>query len=205
LRSASLVRANLVMATIAGFIAFQFIATFYLQEVLEWSAIQAALAFLPGGLLIALAAPRAGALVTRLGPTVTLSAGMLAFALAYLLYLRIDSDFTYATVMLPTMLLLGVGFSLGYPAANIVATNGVADAEQGLAAGLVNTSFQLGGALILAIVTAVITSRTDGSANPTDATLLDALHPALLVIGAAALLGFATGLTGLRRSRRALP
>ena len=57
------------------------------------------------------------------------------------------------------MLLLGLGFALTYPAVNMAATSGVADHEQGLASGLVSTSFQLGGAVGLAIVTAVITSR----------------------------------------------
>lgn len=203
LRSPTLVRANVVMATIGGFVAFQFVATLYLQDVLDWTVLETALAFLPGGVLIALAAPRIVPVVTRLGPTLTLSAGMLAFALGYLLYLRIDADIAYAAVMLPTMLLLGVGFSLAYPAANMMATNGVADAEQGLASGLVNTSFQLGGALTLAIVAAVVSSRTDGASDPNE--LLDAFRPALVVIAAGAMLGLASALTGARGSRRAGP
>lgn len=199
LRSASLVRANLAMAMIGCFVAFQFIATVYMQDVLGWSALPTALAFLPGGVLIAFGAPRIGTLVTRVGPTLPLAGGMLAFLLGYLLFLRIDAEFVYAAVMLPTMLLLGVGFTLGYPSANMVATNGVAQAEQGLAAGLVNTSFQLGGALMLAIVTAVVSTSTGGSPDPENAALLAAFHPALLVIAGGALLGLTAALTGLRR------
>jgi MFS family permease len=199
LRSVALVRANLVMVTIGCFVGFQFVATLYLQGVIGWSALPTALAFLPGGALIALGAPRIGALVTRIGAIRTLVFGMLAFVLGYALYLRIDTDFGYATLMLPTMIFLGIGFVLAYPSANMIATSGVDDREQGLASGLVNTSFQLGGALTLAIVSAVVSSRAHGSTNPRD--LLDAFHAALIVIAGGAALGLAVALTGLRRSR----
>ena len=63
--------------------------------------------------------------------------------------------------MLPTMLLAGLGFALAYGPLNIAATNGIAPQEQGLAGGLVNTSFQFGGALALAVVTAVNAAYTD--------------------------------------------
>ena len=56
------------------------------------------------------------------------------------------------------MLLIGLGFTLGYAALNVQATAGVADHEQGLAAGLVQTSFQIGGAVVLAAVSAVVSS-----------------------------------------------
>src|SRR5687768_13536047 len=67
-------------------------ATVYLQDVLGWRALQTALAFLPGGVLIALGAPRTAALVTRTGPTLPLAGGMTAFLLGYLLYPRIESE-----------------------------------------------------------------------------------------------------------------
>ena len=62
--------------------------------------------------------------------------------------------------MLPTMLLAGLGFALAYGPLNIAATNGIAPEEQGLAGGLLNTSFQFGGALVLAVVTAVNNAYT---------------------------------------------
>ena len=62
---------------------------------------------------------------------------------------RVDAGFGYWAVLLPTMLLIGTGFALAFPSLNIAATNGVQDHEQGLASGLVNTSFQIGGALVL--------------------------------------------------------
>ena len=82
-------------------------------------------------------------------------ASAVAFALGYALFLRVDAT-PYWITFLPTMLLIGVGFALGYAALNVQATAGVADHEQGLAAGLVQTSFQIGGAIVLAAVSAVV-------------------------------------------------
>jgi hypothetical protein len=98
--------------------------------------------------------------------------------------------------MLPTFIFAGLGFGLAYGPLNVAATNGVAPEEQGLAGGLVNTSFQFGGALVLAVVTAVNNANTgaDGSAQ----ALLDGFHPAIIVSLAAALLGVAAMTVGRR-------
>ena len=69
-------------------------------------------------------------------------------------------DSSYAFGMLPTFLLAGLGFGLAFGPLNVAATTGVAPEEQGLAGGLVNTSFQLGAALVLAVVTAVVNATT---------------------------------------------
>ena len=66
----------------------------------------------------------------------------------------------YVLTFLPTMLLIGLGFALGYASLSVQATSGVADHEQGLAAGLVQTSFQMGGAIVLAAVSAVVGQGT---------------------------------------------
>ena len=73
------------------------------------------------------------------------------------------------------MLLIGVGFGLSFPAFNMQATAGIADHEQGLASGLVNTSLQVGGALGLAIATAVISANSGGATQ--GAALLDGFQP----------------------------
>jgi hypothetical protein len=90
-------------------------------------------------------------------------------------------------VILPTMLLLGAGFALCFPALNMQATAGIADHEQGLASGLVNTSFQLGGAIVLALVTAVVSAN----AVPGDAGagVIDALRPATTLVLGVAIVG----------------
>ena len=156
LRSAPLVRANLgAMCLFGAYVGFQFVVTLYLQGTLGWSALETALAFLPGGLLVAFGAPRMGALIDRYGTGRLIVASAVAFTLGYALFLRVDAT-PYLLAFLPTMLLIGAGFALGYSSLTVQATAGVSDHEQGLAAGLVQTSFQLGGAVVLAAVSAVV-------------------------------------------------
>jgi MFS family permease len=196
LRSGSLRRANLgAMAVFGAYVSFQFIGTLYMQGLLGWSALQTALAFLPAGLLVAFGAPRIGPLVDRFGTQRLLVAGAVAFVAAYALFLRIDETSSYVAVMLPSILLIGVGFALSFPSLNIQATAGVADREQGLASGLVSTSFQVGGAVVLAAVSAVVTSET-GSATDA-ASLLDGFRPAIAVATLVAALGLAVALSGI--------
>jgi MFS family permease len=160
LRSTPLVRANLgAMCLFGAYVGFQFVATLYLQNTLGWSALETALAFLPGGLLVAVGAPRMGAVITRYGTAKPVVASALAFAAGYALFLPVDAT-PYAIGFLPSMLLIGVGFTLGYASLNVQATAGVSDHEQGLAAGLVQTSFQFGGAVVLAAVSAVVGTGT---------------------------------------------
>ncbi|RKQ92227.1 putative MFS family arabinose efflux permease [Solirubrobacter pauli] len=163
LRSGSLVRANLgAMALFGAYVGFQFVATLYLQGTLGWSALETALAFLPAGLLVAFGAPRMGAVISRYGTTKPILASTVAFTAGYALFLPIDAT-PYFLTFLPVILLLGLGFALGYAALNVQATAGVSDHEQGLAAGLVQTSFQMGGAVVLAAVTSVV-----GAGSTTD-------------------------------------
>jgi predicted MFS family arabinose efflux permease len=163
------------------------VGTLYLQEMHGWSPVETALAFLPGGLLVALGSPRIGPLVDRYGTPRIIAAGMLAFVVGFALFLRLDGSPSYVGLMLPTMLLIGLGFALCFPAQSIQATAGVADHEQGLASGLVNTSFQLGGAIGLAIVTAVVAGDTS----------VDAFRPAIAVVVGFAALGLLVSLAGL--------
>jgi MFS family permease len=162
-----------------------------------------ALAFLPAGLIVAFGAPRVGALADRIGTQRVILLGALAFVIGYALFLRIGDDSSYILVMLPTMLLIGVGFALCFPSLNIQATAGVANEEQGLASGLVSTSFQVGGAVVLAVVSAVVTSQT-GSATDS-ASLLDGYRPALGVVTLVAVLGLAVALSGVRLRRARVP
>jgi MFS family permease len=160
LRNGPLVRANLgAMALFGAYVGFQFIATLHLQDTLGWSALETALAFLPGGLLVALGAPRMGAIISRYGTLRPILASTLAFTAGYALFLPVDAT-PYVLTFLPVMLLIGLGFALGYAALNVQATAGVADHEQGLAAGLVQTSFQMGGAIVLAGVSSIADKQT---------------------------------------------
>jgi EmrB/QacA subfamily drug resistance transporter len=204
LRSGALRRANFgAMAVIGGWFGVQFIATLYMQQLRGWSALTTALAFLPGGLIVAFGAPQAGKLVDRFGTTRPIALGMLSFLIGYVLFLGLGSDSPYAAAILPTIVLAGLGFTLAYGPLNVAATNGVADAEQGLASGLVNTSFQVGGAIALAVVTAVINAGVAGSDAPAGSAsaLLDGYDSGLIVSVAVAALGLIATLSGARLVR----
>jgi predicted MFS family arabinose efflux permease len=199
LRNLSLVRANLGAAGVFGsYFGFQFIGTLYLQSTLGWSPLQTGLGFLPSGLIVAFGAPRVWVLVNRYGTQRIFGLGALGFLSAYLLFLRIDAAPVYVAVIMPSMVLIGIAFALCFPSLNLQATNGVADQEQGLASGLLNTSFQLGGAIGLAITSAVISS---GLAHGDSA--LDAYKPAIVVVAGIAALAFLAALSGLLPNRRA--
>jgi EmrB/QacA subfamily drug resistance transporter len=191
LRSGALVRANIGAMVLTGsWYGFQFIATLYMQQLRGWSALEAGLAVLPGGLAVALLAPRiAVPLVQRFGFGPVIGTGLASATIGYALFLPIGLHSHYVTGMLPTFVLGGLGFALAYGPLTMAATNGIAPEEQGLASGLVNTSFQFGGALVLAIVTAVADAATgpDGSAQ----SVLDGFHAALYVPLVAAVLGVA--------------
>jgi hypothetical protein len=169
LRSWPIAHANVVGAVLSGaYTSFQFLVTLYLQQALGWSPIAMALGFLPGGLLVIASATRMDRVLERVPTQVLIALGMTSFLAAYLLFLRVDPALGYAALLLPTMLLLGTGFALSFPSMNAQATSGVVDEEQGLASGLVNTSVQVGGAIILAVVSAVLgaAARTEGPAQP---------------------------------------
>jgi MFS family permease len=189
------------MATLFGaYVGFQFVMTLYLQALNDWSPVETALAFLPAGLLVAAGSPRLGPLVDRFGTQRIIGAGALASLLGYALILRIDTVPDYLGVFLPTILLIGIGFMLLFPTLNIQATSGVANHEQGLASGLVQTSFQIGGAVGLAIVTAIVSAQAGGSTDP--GMLMDAYRTALGVAIVAAAMGVVVALSGLLQERR---
>jgi MFS family permease len=191
LRSGPLLRANIAgMLLFGGYFGFQFVGTLYLQTLNGWSALETALAFLPAGMLVAFGAPRIGPLVDRFGTSRLIALGALSLLAGYALFLRLDGTPSYVGLMLPTMLLLGIGFALTFPSANIQAVAGVADHEQGLASGLLNTSFQIGGAVGLAVITAVVSS---GGGAPT----LDDFQSAIAVVVGVAVLGLANAASAL--------
>jgi sugar phosphate permease len=177
------------MMLIGGWFGFQFIATLYMQQLRGWSPLETGLAIFPGGFLVAVLAPRIAPLVMRFGIARLITAGLASTAAGYALFLRTGLDSGYAAVMLPTFVLAGLGFALAYGPLNIAGTNGVAAEEQGLASGLVSTSFQFGGALVLAVVTAVNSAATGAPGSPQG--LLDGFHAAIVVSVIAAGVGVA--------------
>lgn len=201
LRSSSLVRANVGMSVFFGaYVGFQFVMTLYLQQVLRWSALQTALGFLPAAAIVTFAAPRIARMIARFGTSRTIIAGVSTHVAAYALLLAIARDNPYAVGVLPSMILLGIGFTLAFAPFQIEGTSGVPDHEQGLAGGLLNTSTQIGGAVGLAIVTAVLTASDESKSGP--GALLAGFTPAMITVTVLAAIGLLAALSGTLERRR---
>ncbi|WP_037319427.1 MFS transporter [Amycolatopsis orientalis] len=155
LKSGRLVRANAAALLFAGsFFGFQFLVTLYLQELRGWTTLETSLALLVVGIDAVLAPTLTPRLVARFGNTRVIFGGLVLATVAYALFTPLGLDWTYAA-MFPSMIILGLGFALAYGPLTIVATDGIAEDEQGLAGGLLYTAFQFGAALGLSAVTAV--------------------------------------------------
>ncbi|MGP3960853.1 MFS transporter [Nonomuraea sp. 3N208] len=206
LRSGALVRANLMAALLtASFFGFQFLITLYLQELRGWSTIQTGLALLAAAADVVLAPTLTPWLVNRYGNAKVVLGGLLSGLLAYALFLGVGLDWTYAA-MLPSMLLIGLMFAFVYGPLTIVATDGIAEHEQGLAGGLINSSFQFGAALGLSAVTAINVAAL--TPEPTPQAALTALRTALIAPVAATLLAACIATIALHthaRSRDRIP
>ncbi len=195
LTNVNLVRANIVTILFAGsFFGFQFITVLYLQDLRQWSPIETGLALLVIAIDAILAPTLTPKLVEKFGNPKVLFVGIAFAVLAYALFLGMPIDADYWTAMFPTMVLLGIAFTLVYGPLTIVATDGVADEEQGLAGGLWNTSFQFGAALGLAVATSL--SLAAGGAD--ESQLLEGFHTAWVLPVVAAVLALLVTATGLK-------
>jgi MFS family permease len=201
-RSGALTRANLGALTLFGsYIAFQFLLTQYLQSLAGWSALSTALAFLPAGVVVAVLSTRMGQVIGRYGPGPITIIAFACLVAGYVSFLRVGAQPDYAGVILPAVIGVGIAFGLGFSALSLAATAGVADHEQGLAASLFQTSFQIGGAVVLAIVTAIVDAGGANRVTTAQATL-GAYRPALALITGVSALGAIVALTGFRPSLR---
>jgi MFS family permease len=201
-RSGSLTRANIAAMTLFGsYVSFQFLITQYLQNLAGWSALSTALAFLPAGLMVAILSTRMTAIIGRLGTARVTVVAFVSLVAGYVVFLRVGVSPDYPAVILPTLLLIGIAFGLGFAALSLAATAGIPDEEQGLAASLFQTAFQVGGAIVLAVVTAVVDAGGGSQITSAQATL-GAYRPALAVITAVSALGALTALSGLLPGRR---
>ncbi|WGW13557.1 MFS transporter [Saxibacter everestensis] len=200
-REGFVARANLsAIALFGSYISFQFILTIYLQSVLGWTPLSMALALLPAGMVVVLSAPFADRLIDRFGSSTLILVALGALSLGYLLFLRVGTTPNYLLDILPSVLLLGAGFGLGFPSIQVQATTGIADSEQGLAAGLVQSSSQVGAALVLAVTTALISTGSH-TVDATAVQLLDEFRPGLILSTCVALAGFAIAAMPRKRLR----
>jgi MFS family permease len=149
--------------------------------------------------MVAASAVFSDRLVNRFGTARIIAVTMAVMAVGYLLFLRLDTSPSYPTMLLPAVLLIGVGW-IGFPAINIQATSGVDDDEQGLAAGVLQTSMQVGAAIVLAVTTAVIASGADGATS--QESVLDAFRPGLVFAAAVSIAGAVVAALALVPRRR---
>jgi EmrB/QacA subfamily drug resistance transporter len=185
--------ANITGMLLAGaMFAWFFLSALYLQRVLGYSALEVGLAFLPGTLLWgASSLLLSDKLVMRFGIKPPLLAGLGFYLVALLLFARAPVDGNFFADVLPAMLVLGIGGGITFNPILLAAMSGVEPSEAGLASGVVNTSFMMGGALGLAILASVAASRTDSLKSsghgPLDA-LTGGYHLAFLIGAAFAVL-----------------
>jgi EmrB/QacA subfamily drug resistance transporter len=165
-RLRTLTAANLIMVAVAS-IAFSwfFLQTLYLQRVLDYSAIQAGIAFAPIAVTIAVLSNVAQTLVTRLGIRSVLTAGLLLTAVSLALLARAPVEGHYFWDLFPAFLLGGFGLSLTFVPVTIAGLTGVGPGDAGVASGLINTSRQIGGAVGLAAASTIATTLTNDYAD----------------------------------------
>jgi EmrB/QacA subfamily drug resistance transporter len=202
-RSREVSGANAVQALlVVGMFAMFFLGALYLQQVLHYDALHVGLAYLPGTVMMAIAALRLSEpLASRFGPLAALLPGLTSIGVALLLFARTPVDAVYAVDVLPAMVLLGLGAGLAFPAITTVAMSGATASDSGLASGLVNSSLNVGGAIGLAALATVATHHTNGliaSGQAHNVALNAGYHVAYLVAVVAVAAAIGLALTFLR-------
>src|SRR6478672_3932775 len=195
-------------ANVAGFIlgtalfSMFLMLTLYMQQVLGYSAMKTGVAYLAvAGTAIVWSAV-AGQLVTRVGVKPVLVVGMTMLTGGLLYFTQVSVGGSYVGDLLPGFLIIGVGIGFSFVPISIAALAGVKAAEAGLASGLINTSQQIGGALGIAALSTIATSRTDDAlagGSTQAAALVSGFHGAFAAGAIIAALGVLAALTLIRR------
>jgi MFS family permease len=190
----------------AAMFAWFFLVALYLQFVLGYSPLQVGLSFLPANLIMgAFSLGLSAKLVMRYGFRLPLGIGLGLAAAGLLLFVRAPVGGSFLVDVLPSMILLGFGAGMAFNPVLLAAMSDVDPSESGLASGVVNTSFMMGGALGLAVLASLAASRTSslrGSGDGPLAALVGGYHAAFLV-GALFAVGAAALGAGLLRTRHA--
>jgi EmrB/QacA subfamily drug resistance transporter len=146
----------------AAMFAWFFLSALYLQLVLGYSPLEVGLAFLPANLIMgALSLGVSARLVMRFGIRAPLAAGLGLAGLGLVLFARAPVDGNFVVDVLPSMILLGIGAGIAFNPVLLAAMSDVEPSDAGLASGIVNTSFMMGGALGLAVLASLAASRTE--------------------------------------------
>jgi EmrB/QacA subfamily drug resistance transporter len=205
-RSRNVSGANAVQALlVAGMFGMFFMGALYLQRVLGYDALEVGLAFLPATLVMGTLSLRySELLITRFGARTVLLPGMVLVAAGLALFIRAPVDGNYAEHVLPVMILLGFGIGVSFPALMTLAMSGATREDAGLASGLVNTTAQVGGALGLAVLATLSTTRSQdliASGKGIASALTGGYHLAFLIGAVIVLAALAIAITVIRQVR----
>jgi EmrB/QacA subfamily drug resistance transporter len=161
-RSRNVSGANIIqILSVAGMFGTFFLGSLYLRRVLHYDALQIGLAFLPvtitmGTLSVRFSEP----LIMRFGARAIVTAGLTLMMAGLALFAQVPVHGQYLSNVMPTMILLGTGAGLSFPALMTLAMSGATPSDAGLASGLINTTAQIGGALGLAVLATLSASHS---------------------------------------------
>jgi EmrB/QacA subfamily drug resistance transporter len=201
-------------ANVAGFImgtamfSMFLMLTLYMQQVLGYSAMKTGVAYLAVAGTAILTSTLAAQLVTRVGVKPVLVVGMTALTAGLVYFTQVSVHGTYLGDLLPGFLLVAVGIGFAFVPISIAALAGVQPAEAGLASGLINTSQQIGGALGIALLSTIATTRTSdklAAGTALDPALVDGFRLAFLVGVGIAAAGILASLVLIRRDELQVP
>jgi len=207
-RSRNVSGSNVVQVlVVAGMFGVFFLGALYLEQVLGYDALEIGLSFLPATLVMGVLSLRySERLITRFGARRTLLPGLALIAAGLALFTRAPVDGSFVEHVLPVMILLGFGIGLAFPPLMALAMAGATPEDAGLASGLVNTTAQVGGALGLAVLATLSTTRSEGLIERGEATasaLTGGYHLAFLIGAALALVAIVVALAVLEPDERA--
>ena len=201
-------------ANVAGFImgtamfSMFLMLTLYMQQVLGYSAMETGVAYLAVAGTAIIWSGVAAQLVTRIGVKPVLVAGMTFLTAGLIFFTQVSVGGSYVTDLLPGFLLIGVGIGFSFVPITIAALAGVEPAEAGLASGLINTSQQIGGALGIAALSTIATSRTEDAVSAgtgVPSALVDGFTNAFVAGAIIAGIGIVAALTLIRRDELEQP
>ena len=185
-RSRNVTGANVLQALlVAGMFGMFFLGALYLERVLGYDALEIGFAFLPATIVMGVLSLRySERLIMRFGARRTLIPGMVLVALGLALFTQAPVHGSYVQHVLPVMILLGFGIGVSFPALMTLAMSGATQEDAGLASGLVNTTAQVGGALGLAVLATLSTTRSNDlihAGKATSSALVSGYHLAFVV------------------------
>jgi EmrB/QacA subfamily drug resistance transporter len=185
-RSRNVSGANLVqVVVVAGMFGMFFMGTLYMERVLGYDPLEIGLAFLPATILMGIfSAVLSARLNSRFGARTTLVPALVAVLGSLVLFAVAPVDGGYVTDVLPAAILIGVGAGLAFPSLMTLAMSGATPSDAGLASGLINTTAQVGGALGLAVLATLASSRSEdvlAAGNSTAEALTSGYHLAFVV------------------------